>query len=232
MSSSKYPKHCYAYVDNDDQGYFRYKDKDGNIDLDALDFAIAHVELLPTSKSNIQKVLSKLCFHKVCSKVMSVVDPDISLIDATRHITFYKANLMPTLFNTGTGGTILGPPSEAHGSAMLAFNQLTQEITYAIKFMNLTSPEVPGHFHIGDSASATPPVVDLPMGQMKNGSFVADGDFCEALISGKVYVNIHSEQFPLGEIRGQLLPAMFGPSSNLEEMEKLVEEITEDITPP
>ena len=86
--------------------------------------------------------------------------------------------------------------------------------------MGLTGPITGAHLHLGAEGTNGPVVVDLTSGVAGNGSalsFVANAadlagplagtsftDFLGEVAAGNVYLNLHSAQFPAGEIRGQL----------------------------
>ncbi|MCH8269588.1 MAG: CHRD domain-containing protein [Planctomycetes bacterium] len=94
----------------------------------------------------------------------------------------------------GTGIVTLQP------NGMLDFN---------IVFSGLLAPEVAAHFHgpapIGINAGV---LFGLPPGSPKIGSVGPLSATQQAdLLAGLWYVNIHSSQFPGGEIRGQVIPA-------------------------
>lgn len=55
-----------------------------------------------------------------------------------------------------------------------------------------------------EEVSGSPGVWQVPAGTMLN------AEQTETLLSGGMYVNVHSEAYPAGEIRGQLLPADIG----------------------
>ncbi len=91
------------------------------------------------------------------------------------------------------GGMVTGPP------------QLNYRITYA----NLTSPFVASHFHYGSSETNGPVVEPITFaGNSAQGTWTNIADSMAAdMVRGQVYINIHSTNFPAGEIRGQLKPA-------------------------
>ena len=94
---------------------------------------------------------------------------------------------------TGTGTVTLQP------DGMLDFD---------IVFAGLLAPEIAAHFHgtamPGQNAGVLFP---LPLGSPKLGSVgPLSAQQQVDLQSGLWYVNIHSSQFPGGEIRGQVVP--------------------------
>ena len=77
---------------------------------------------------------------------------------------------------------------------------------YDISYRRLSSDETGAHIHgfalPGVEADVLHP---LPLGESKTGSWNYTEDMEEKILEGQTYVNIHSEMFPGGEIRGQIL---------------------------
>jgi CHRD domain len=101
--------------------------------------------------------------------------------------------------------------SKALGVAFVTFNTDTGELCFSISYdeFTLTSAETVAHFH----APAPPGVnaaviIPLPTGSPKNGCVTPEltEDLRRDLFRGFWYVNVHTENNPGGEIRGQLVP--------------------------
>lgn len=107
-------------------------------------------------------------------------------------------------------------PSNAIGVAFLTLNRETTDLCYSISFTVLDGLETAAHIHgpadPGDNAgvlfdiSPSPPGLS-PLGSPKTGCV---GPLSkrerEALMKGLFYIDIHSDVFPDGEIRGQVMP--------------------------
>jgi uncharacterized protein (DUF1800 family) len=87
----------------------------------------------------------------------------------------------------------------------------------SMSFANLSSPQTAAHIHgpaePGNSAAGAILDLDQPLGQVSNllWTFAPLGglsvqDQVNALKTGRFYVNVHSANFPEGEIRGWLFP--------------------------
>lgn len=105
--------------------------------------------------------------------------------------------------------------SNAFGVAFLTFNEKTEELCYSITFTDekLVGTETAAHFHAPAVPGENAPVVftitpDVsPLGSPKNGCVgPLSNDQRKQLRKGLFYINIHSETFPGGEIRGQVIP--------------------------
>ena len=92
--------------------------------------------------------------------------------------------------------------SMATGSATFTLRPDLSAIDYVITYENLSSPEVMAHVHRG----AGPIAWTLPIGNPKEGTWLAPtADDIAQLRNEELYVNIHSEYYPTGEIRGTLM---------------------------
>ncbi len=98
--------------------------------------------------------------------------------------------------------------TDATGKARFIFDPDTNELSYEITFEGLSSPESNAHIHRAPAGTPGPVLYPLPAGSPKIGTItVADVDVA-SLLAGDLYVNIHSENFRAGEIRGQILPSL------------------------
>jgi hypothetical protein len=99
------------------------------------------------------------------------------------------------------------PPNvtNAQGNAALSYDTVTNVLSYNITFAGLTTPELFSHIH-----GPSPRGVDggilftLPNGSPKVGTFNLTEPQEANLLGGQLYLNIHSNNFPGGEIRGQI----------------------------
>lgn len=124
----------------------------------------------------------------------------IAMHDKLRDFAFFHANM---------DGASETPPvqTEGRGTAYIAYNKRTKEMSWWIQHLDLTSAENGAHFHIGRSGKPGPIEIPLELGTMKNGTQVLSADQEKALFEGNMFVNIHSTSYPAGEIRGQVFPS-------------------------
>jgi plastocyanin len=120
----------------------------------------------------------------------------------TDTILVYKAVLTP-----GQEGI---NNSAAMGEGFFVINPDQKSMDYYIWYYGLSSDETAAHIHgpagFGQNAS---PIVGLQNGSMKVGTWNFNDSEEWMLLSGMDYVNIHTANFPGGEIRGQILPIIF-----------------------
>lgn len=113
----------------------------------------------------------------------------------------------------------------AVGRAEVVVDTANQELTVTLRVFNIPTPTTAGHIHIGPAGIAGPVVVNFPEGLGgRTGDFAMSfrlgpnqfvprpaigintmEDAIQAIVNGNSYVNIHTQQFPGGEIRGQLV---------------------------
>jgi hypothetical protein len=102
------------------------------------------------------------------------------------------------------------------GSGSFSLNDDFTELKYVIAYQGLTGPlSVGGHFHVAPAGQDGPVVRTIaaagnPASGILRGTWtISDTQpltqaLVESLLTGKIYVNLHTESNPGGEIRGQL----------------------------
>jgi len=95
-------------------------------------------------------------------------------------------------------------PVPGIGSGSFVLNDAQTELAYHIEFSGLLSPEVAAHFHNGGFHSNGPALFGLSLGSPKIGVWPISPTEVVELLAGRIYVNIHSEVYILGELRGNL----------------------------
>jgi hypothetical protein len=120
-----------------------------------------------------------------------------------------------------TPGIVTG----AGGVATITLDTATQTVTYRVDVYNLPSGATVAHFHASGPGVAGPTVVTFTFPVGISNDFAITGtataadltprqpqginsweDFIQALTLGQIYVNVHSQVNPGGEIRGQVVP--------------------------
>ncbi len=95
--------------------------------------------------------------------------------------------------------------SNAVGTATFSLNTDLNQLGWWLSFSGLSSAESAAHLH-GPAARGTdaPPVISFPPGNPKVG-MSSYAESAEAdLVNGLYYANVHTSNFPAGEIRGQM----------------------------
>jgi uncharacterized repeat protein (TIGR01451 family) len=119
----------------------------------------------------------------------------------------YEIKSQPgTIFYANLNGAQQVPPtnSSATGTAVLVLSPDEKTARVSLNFSGLTSAQTDAHIH-GPAAVGTNagPIFPLPLGQL--GDFKIDllPGQAQDLKTGLWYVNVHTVNFPSGEIRGQ-----------------------------
>jgi aldose sugar dehydrogenase len=94
--------------------------------------------------------------------------------------------------------------STAVGRASLVLSPDEKSARISLVFSGLSSGQTDAHIH-GPAAAgvSAPPVFPLPLGQLSDFSITLTPSQVQDLKNGLFYVNVHSSNFPTGEIRGQ-----------------------------
>jgi len=99
--------------------------------------------------------------------------------------------------------------SKGSGFAEFRLERKTLKLSWTVTYKDLTSPPVAaglyGPENVGANAGL---VVDLANGKLKSpitGSTVLSDGVFQYLITSRVYANIHTQRYPQGELRGQVM---------------------------
>ena len=94
--------------------------------------------------------------------------------------------------------------SAGTGKADVSFDTASNKLSWQVTYSGLSGEPTAAHFHgPADPGKNAGPVVDIS-GDIKNGSADLTAEQAADLQAGKWYLNIHTEKFPDGEIRGQV----------------------------
>ena len=119
----------------------------------------------------------------------------------------YEIKSKPSLWFTATlNGAQETPPnnSPATGRATLLLSPDEKTARLSVTFSSLSSTETDAHIH-GPAAPgvSAAPVFHLPLGQISDFQITMTPSQVQDLKNGLLYLNVHSTNFPAGEIRGQ-----------------------------
>ncbi|MCW5696339.1 MAG: CHRD domain-containing protein [Bauldia sp.] len=120
---------------------------------------------------------------------------------------------MPTQYAADLIGGEQVPPVEtdARGLALVFYDESTMTLSWRVSYEGLSGPAVAAHIH-GPAGTGTnaDPIIDFgtELDSPIEGSTIITAEEAADLGAGLWYVNIHTEQNPDGEIRGQLAEAI------------------------
>jgi hypothetical protein len=103
------------------------------------------------------------------------------------------------------------PPveTEGAGTATASFDSDTNELSWDIEFSGLSGPATAAHFH-GPAEEGANAGVQVNIGEVSglespmSGSAELTAEQAQMLLDRQLYINIHTEENPDGEIRGQV----------------------------
>ena len=116
--------------------------------------------------------------------------------------------LADILFEASLTGDQLVPPSGsgAGGVASIILSEDMTTATYTINFAGLEGgAQIAAHFHEAPAGMNGAVVFPLALGSPLAGVWALTPSDAAALIAEEIYVNIHTDDFPAGEIRGQFI---------------------------
>lgn len=104
------------------------------------------------------------------------------------------------------------PPVTTAGTGTLSgtYNARSKTLTYTINWTGLSGEATAAHFHGPAAVDETaPPLQDIAITTngttgSATGTVTASTELHDALLAGKVYYNVHTADFPDGEIRAQV----------------------------
>jgi hypothetical protein len=135
-----------------------------------------------------------------------------------------SASATTITFTANLRGSNETPPntSTASGIGDFTFDTVAQDITFSLSYSGLTSNAAMAHIHFGAVNVAGPiilPFTPNPTGtsgtlsgvlttanliNQATTGIVTFTDIFNAAVAGNLYANVHTVEFPAGEIRGQL----------------------------
>ena len=109
-------------------------------------------------------------------------------------------------FTTEMTGTAQVPPNDsaATGTAEVTLDTEAKTVTWVYTHEGLSGDMTASHIHGAATATeAAGPVIDTTGETMEGSAPITDAQVAD-LKAGMYYLNVHTEKFPDGEIRGQL----------------------------
>lgn len=118
-----------------------------------------------------------------------------------------SASAATRVFTVSMSGAEEVPPvtTTASGNATVSVNDVTGDVTVTGAFTGLTSNATAAHIH----NSLRQPALSLTVPSAKSGAVTGSGRFGATdladVLAGTAYINVHSVNFPNGEVRGAIL---------------------------
>ncbi len=132
---------------------------------------------------------------------------DLFVVSNTNGAVYEISGRPPLLFVANLNGAQEVPAtnSTAAGTATVLLSPDEQTARVSLNFSGLSSPQTAAHIH-GPAAAGVnaPPLFPLPIGNQTDFLISLAPADVQNLKDGLLYLNVHSNNFPNGEIRGQL----------------------------
>jgi len=135
---------------------------------------------------------------------------NLFVVSNTNAAVYEISGKQPALFTaTLTGGQETPPNSStATGAATLLLSPDENTARVSLNFSGLSSAQTGAHIHGPAAAGASAPILfPLVNGQLSDVVIALTPTDVQNLKNGLLYVNVHTSNFPNGEIRGQFGPA-------------------------
>ena len=110
--------------------------------------------------------------------------------------------LAETVLEGGMDGVAVGSDSSATGEISLVLNDAQDAVNYVISYTGLVGEEIASHIHTAPPGSFGRIVLELPAGNPKEGTWDIPAVMVPQLLAGNIYVVIHTDAYPAGEIGG------------------------------
>lgn len=134
------------------------------------------------------------------------------ILAAAVAVPAHADNTFVAVLNSGQEIQTPKVDSNALGNALLTLTRSTEMLCYSISFTELVGIETVAHFHGPASAGQNADILfnispdPSPTGSPKTGCVgPLDPEQVFELKRGLFYINVHSDLFPSGEVRGQVL---------------------------
>ncbi|WP_162064811.1 MULTISPECIES: CHRD domain-containing protein [Burkholderiaceae] len=115
-----------------------------------------------------------------------------------------KANLQPS-------SEVPPRVSKGHGALDATFDTDTKVFAWTVTYAELSGPVTMAHFHgpapVGQNAKPQVPVDKKALASPMKGQATLTDQQVNDLMTGQWYFNIHTQENPTGEIRGQVMPS-------------------------
>jgi uncharacterized repeat protein (TIGR01451 family) len=131
---------------------------------------------------------------------------DVFVVSNTDGKVYEISGAQPAVYAASLDGAQEVPPttSMATGTATLMLSPDETNALVALQFSGLSSAQTAAHIHGPTLPGSNAPILfPLPEGQVTDFEISLTPTQAQDLRDGKFYVNVHSSNFPNGEIRGQ-----------------------------
>ncbi len=157
----------------------------------------------------------------ITNKTIAVLTMALSLITATVAVNFSSIAFAQNGFNAKLTGQEEVPPVQTQATGSAVFHPMGDSVHFIINASDIQDV-TGGHIHSGSQGENGPVVstlfqFDSPQSDVNTDGMISAvnlegpmqgkqiSDLSSAMKNGSTYVNVHTEQYPNGEIRGQIM---------------------------
>ncbi|GGD58864.1 CHRD domain-containing protein [Caballeronia grimmiae] len=141
----------------------------------------------------------RLHFLRTAAIVLALTASAVAHAD----VVALKANLQPS-------SEVPPRVSKGHGLLDATFDTQTRQLTWTATYAELSGPVTMAHFHgpapVGQNAKVQVPVDKRALSSPMKGQATLTEPQVTDLMAGQWYFNIHTQENPTGELRGQVMP--------------------------
>ncbi|WP_250450231.1 CHRD domain-containing protein [Caballeronia sp. ATUFL_M2_KS44] len=128
----------------------------------------------------------------------------VASASARADVVALKANLQPS-------SEVPPRVSKGHGTLDATFDTDSRQLTWTATYADLSGPITMAHFHgpapVGQNAKVQVPVDKHSLASPMKGQATLTEQQVTDLMAGQWYFNIHTQENPTGELRGQVMPS-------------------------
>ena len=142
----------------------------------------------------------------ITTDIETAPNGNLFVVSNTNNAVYEISAKAPTIFTAALNGAQETPPTgaTATGTATLLLSPDETTAKISLSFTTLSSAETAAHIHGPAAQGASANVLfPLPLGQFSDYQISLTPDQVQDLKNGLFYVNVHTANFPNGEIRGQ-----------------------------
>lgn len=131
------------------------------------------------------------------------------LLIGSAHAAVYSLSGTMDPQQAGTNGGFGGGTGSGNGTISGTYDDQTNRLNYTVTWADLTSPETVAHFHVGLPGVSGGVALGMSASSPSTGTNILLSESQESqLLGDQWYVNIHTQNFTGGEIRGQVLTTL------------------------
>ncbi len=193
---------------------FRFRLKPDRLHFSFTDSRLNDLVADNDDKFDIKESESLLIGHDfgITTDIETGPNGDLFVVSNTSGAVYEISGKQPTLFVANLNGAQETPPNNSTGTGtatvLLSPDETTARVS--LNFSGLTSAQTDAHIHGPGAVGVIAPILfPLPSGNVSDFLISLTPTDVSNLKNGQLYVNVHSVNFPNGEIRGQ-----FGTSSS------------------